>query len=224
MKTRPRQSFSAFIVSLFLVASVAGIARGQGVNLVTNGDFSANIAAFNAWPGYFGGANPAFAPGWTTGAGTGLNGTLAPLGGAGSPFAPAANVPSFLFMQNNTTATQGLTTTAGRIYGFTFSAAARAGNVSGLTVYADNTTGANLVIPDGSLSGAGFVNYGFAFTGVGAQTIQFNSSGMGDHTSDVTNVAVRDISGVWKGGVSSTLGGADPISREGCGISPAPWR
>ena len=200
-----RRTILAGTIAACLVS--AGSLLAQGPNLVTNGDFSANISLFTSFPGYFGGANPASAPGWTTGGGTGLNGTLAP--GTGSPFAPGANVPSFLLMQGDTTASQAIATTVGHIYGFTFAAAARAGNVSGLTVYADNTVGPNLSIANGSLNGSNFVNYGFAFTGVGAQTIQFNSSGAGDHTSDVTNVGVADISGVWKGGVSSTLGGAD---------------
>ena len=201
--------FTTSLVALILGVSVAEVARGQGANLVTNGDFSANAPLFTAFPGYLGGANPATITGWTVlPEGCGINGTLAP--GGGSPFAPAVNVPSFLFMQGDRTATQAITTTVGRIYGSTFSAAARAGNVSGLTVYAENTAAANLVIGIGGLNGGAFVNYGFAFTGVGAQTIQFDSSGTGDHTSDVTNVAVRDISGVWKGGVSNVLGGADP--------------
>ncbi len=203
----PRRTHRIFTGTIAACLITGTSLLAQGPSLVTNGDFSANISLFTSFPGYFGGANPGAAPGWTTGGGAGLNGTLAP--GTGSPFAPSNNVPSFLLMQGDTTASQAITTTAGHIYGFTFAAAARAGNVSGLAVYADNTVGSNLAIANGGLNGSNFVNYGFAFTGVGAQTIQFNSSGAGDHTSDVTNVAVADISGVWKGGVSSTLGGGD---------------
>ena len=198
-------------MAAWLASYGAAVTQAQGPNLVQNGDFSANAASFVTWPGYVGGgSNPNSINNWTTsggnGGGTGVNGTLAP---GGSPFAPANNVPSFLLMQGDQTASQAIGTAAGYVYGFNFSAAARNGNTSGLTVYADNTTAANLTIADGSLNQNNFVNYAFAFTATGAQTIQFNSSGLGDHTSDVTNVSVCDISGVWQGNASGTLGSSD---------------
>ena len=183
--------------------AIAGISLGtaSAQNLVTNSDFSANIGSFNTWPGYFGGANPGSAPNWTTGGGTGLNGTLAPLNGQGSPFAPANNVPSFLLMQGDTTASQAVNTVGGTDYLFSFDGAARNGNIAGVSVFADNTQAASVVIDAslGWLPQSAFQRAAFGFTATGAQTIQFNSSGIDDHTTDITNVSVTAaaIPGVW---------------------------
>ena len=181
-------SISAVVLGL----AFTGAARAQ--NLVTNGDFSANAASFVSFPGYFGGDNPSGATGWAVGGGGGINGTLAP--GSGSPFAPATNVPSFLFLQGDVAASQAISTVGGTDYLFSFDAAARNGNVAGVSVFADNTQAASLNL-DGTGTNYGwlptnaFQRYAFGFTATGAQTIQFNSSGTGDHTTDITNVSVE---------------------------------
>ena len=178
-----------------LLLGALGTGPAQAVDLVTNGDFSANAAAFTNGNGYFneGGVNPASAPNWTT-TGSGINGTSTTTSNA---FAPANNVPSFLFMQGDVMASQALGTVGGTNYLFSFDAAARNGNTAGISAFADNTQAASLVI-DGSLgwlSQNAFQRYAFGFTATGAQTIQFNSSGTGDHTTDLTKVSVTAAAG-----------------------------
>ena len=174
-------------------------------NFAYNGDFSVNAASFTGYPGYVGGSNPANPTGWTTTSiQVGVNGSSAPHG----PFAPANSVPSFLFIQGGApTASQPISTTSGSPYLFGFDAAARNGNTSGVNVFANDTQPASLVLNgfggnNGWLSSTNFQRYAFGFTATGAQTIQFSGSGIGDHTTDITNVSVTDA-------VSSQLNIAD---------------
>ena len=58
-------------------------------NLVSNGNFTANAAAFGTWPGYTGGVNPASITGWNNlhGPGVGVNGAAVGFTSP-NPFAP----------------------------------------------------------------------------------------------------------------------------------------
>ena len=180
------------------------VSTAHAAELVTNGDFSANAASFTGIPGYVGGSNPANPTGWTTTGQVGVNGSSAPY----SVFAPATNVPTFLYIQGDSaTASQALATTNGGNYLFSFDAAAGNGNTSGVNVFANDTQPASLVLNgfggnNGWLSSTNFQRYAFGFTATGAQTIQFSGSGIGDHTTDITNVSVTDA-------VSSQLNIAD---------------
>ena len=191
---RPAKTIlSTSIAALLLGALGTGPARAQ--NLVTNGDFSVNAAAFVSGNGYFSeGANPASASNWTT-TGSGINGTATTTSNA---FAPATNVPRFLFMQGDQTASQAISTVNGTDYLFSFDAAARNGNTAGVSVFANNTQAASLILDgigtnSGWLSTSAFKHYAFGFTATGPQTVQFSSSGSGDHTTDITNVSVTDV-------------------------------
>ncbi|MEY3898138.1 MAG: hypothetical protein RLZZ214_3659 [Verrucomicrobiota bacterium] len=166
------------------------------VELVTNGDFSANASSFVTDPGDFGvGSNPASAPAWTTTVGTGINGTLTP--GLDS-HAPSSQLPSFLFMRGSQSASQALATVSGKSYLFGFDAAAKVGDISGVSVFADNTQAASLVLDansSGWLSPSAFQHYAFAFMGTGPKTIQFNSNSSGvNQTTDITSVSVTEVS------------------------------
>ena len=186
-----------------LAFATVALGSVKAQNLITNGDFDANAAAFVAFPGYLGdgapGHNPSSIPNWSfIGGGAGINGTAAP--GTGSPFAPASNVPHFLFMQGNFSAEQAITTTNGGLYQFSFDAAARNFNQAGVAVFADNTAGASLEMNNtepsfGWLSQSAFQHFAFAFTGVGAQTVRFTSSGVADHTTDIDKVSVTAVPG-----------------------------
>ena len=174
-------------------------------NLITNGDFDANASSFVAFPGYLGGANPSSVPNWsfTGGGNPGINGTSTPFTPP-SPFAPDNNVPHFLFMQGDFSAEQSIATANGTLYQLGFDAAARNccgdPHQAGVTVFADNTGPASLVL-DGSLNSYGWLNqqnfqhFAFGFTGVGAQTVRFTSSGIGDHTADLDKVSVTAVPG-----------------------------
>ena len=191
----------ALSIRALVLASVAiGTAGAQ--NLITNGDFDANAAAFVEYPGYLGGTNPSSIPNWSfTGGNAGINGTVAP--GTLSPFAPAVNVPHFLLMQGDFSAEQTIVTTAGNLYQFAFDAAARNGNQAGVSVYADNTNATPSVVLDGVgpsygwLSQQSFQRFAFGFTGSvgGTQTVRFTSSGLNDHTTDLDRVSVTAVTG-----------------------------
>jgi fibronectin-binding autotransporter adhesin len=195
-----RMRFYAFSPLAFMVLSALDGGGGRSLmaqNLVTNGDFSANAASFIDNNGYFGGNNPVAVPNWTT-TGSGVNGTLTP---SGDPFAPATNVPSFLFMQSPRTASQAIATVAATDYLFSFDAAARNLNTAGVSVFANNLNPASLSLEAGYgwLPNNAFQRYAFGFTATGPQTIQFNSSGTGDHTTNITNVSVTASAGsVWQ--------------------------
>ena len=101
--------------SLAYLGICLGKASAQGPNLLTNGDFSANAAAFTSWPAYAGGANPATVPGWNIpGGGWGVNGNLT----ATNVFGPAnvGTIGAFAFRQNPGTIEQNFASLAGHIY------------------------------------------------------------------------------------------------------------
>ena len=193
-----RHPLALSIRSLALAGIAIGTASAQ--NLITNGDFDANASSFVEFPGYLGGANPSSVPGWsfTPGGNPGINGTATP--GSGSPFAPATNVPHFLLMQGDFSAEQSIATTNGALYQFSFDAAARNGNQAGVSVFADNTAAASLVLDGfapsfGWLSQSNFQRFAFGFTATGPQTIRFTSNGVGDHTTDIDQVSVTVVTG-----------------------------
>ena len=205
MKYHPfiHPSNSRLLVSLSATSALFISLCGTGshaAELMANGNFSANASNFTVFPGYVGGSNPVAPTSWSTsGDGTGLNGTLT--GGAGSAFAPATNVGSFVFLQgSDRSVSQAINTVATTDYQFTFDAAARSGTgPSGVSVFADATQPASLVLDGtgtnyGWLNQSAFQHYTFGFVATAAQTIRLSSSSnTGDHTTDITNVSVTDL-------------------------------
>lgn len=195
--------------SLAYLGLCLGKASAQGPNLLTNGDFSANAAAFTTWPAYAGGANPATVPGWNIpGGGWGVNGNST----ATNVFGPVnvGTIGAFAFRQAAGTIEQNFASLAGHIYALNFDAAQR--NNGATTAGWIAQVGGSTVLTTGNLSNAQFNHYATSFTGVTnpSQLLSFaTDSYTGDAAANLTNVAVNDISGVWKGGVSNVLGGGD---------------
>ena len=187
---------------LGITAAVLGCALpALAQNLVANGTFTANAAAFTTWPGYVGGANPASVAGWSPGVGTtggyGINGA----GTASTAFGPANDGGNtYLFIQNTGNAlAQGLVGMAPTT-GYTLSFQAAARSQSGETgdafvvllgdsnrVYVSSGT----VLPGNSA----FQTYSYTFTTpavlAGVPSLQIsNASPAGDHTVDFTAVYV----------------------------------
>jgi len=94
-----KRVFEGSLVKLIAFAgilAVAGAASAQ-TELVANGNFTANAASFNTWPGTLGGDNPSDIPNWNTypdNDGKGLNGAIT---GVGNIFGPA-NPGGFTFV------------------------------------------------------------------------------------------------------------------------------
>lgn len=98
---------------LTIIGAVAVLAGGawatHGQNLIANGDFTANAAAFTNWPGYVGGENPATILDWDhfNGGSPGVNG--AAVGFASSPFGPTDDGGlAYAFIQGDGGVMQGL--------------------------------------------------------------------------------------------------------------------
>jgi hypothetical protein len=113
-------------------------------NLILNGDFSANAAAFSASPGYAGsGSNPTDITNWTN-----INGGSAGVNGAGVSFAPVnpfgptnAGTRTYAFIQGGTNGLrQSVPLMPNTMYLLEYDLAARAGDaVNSLVRVGDNT-------------------------------------------------------------------------------------
>ncbi len=209
------------------IAAICGLsastAHGQG-NLVQNGDFSADAPQFAQWPGYFGenggnSANPLSTAtlNWTLSSSSGslgnmgINGTLTQSNPTSTVFGPANTAPSFLFSQTaDGSASQTFSTPDSHIYGLQFDAAQR--NNGATNAAWDVQIDGSPLLNTGNLSNDHFNHYGKVLSVAPsvAHTVTFNANAYaGDAAADLTNVQITDLSTVWKGGVSSTLGGPD---------------
>ena len=128
-------SFAAAALAIAAVAGLAGAASASMVatNLITNGNFSDNAAAYVSFPGYSASPNPADPTGWT---GTnGVNGPdtgFYPTTSDNLPFSPATSMNAdFAFLQGpGTSVAQTVATTSGSNYTLTYYGAARAGETA----------------------------------------------------------------------------------------------
>ena len=195
----------AVIGSLTVFANGFGSAHGQ--NLILNGDFTANAAAFTTFPGVTGGANPAAITDWGNILGTavGVNGAavvFAPPGGE-NVFGPVnAGGQNFAFLQGGVGMLgQNLPTayTSNKMYQLSFDAAARAGNASvffrvqiGDATQIHVTTQVGIVELTGNP--AAFTHYSYTFTSPvafdGAPSIQLYNLTGGDNTMAFANVSL----------------------------------
>ncbi len=164
---------------LLLLVTLAATRVEAALNLLPNGDFSANASAFVAWPGYVGSSN-AIAGGspptlknpdaavWApVSGGQGINGPDAPGPNSGStgiynypnPFGPANQstddlgntVRDYYFLQDNgASVKQNETFKADLTYTLTFDTASRSGNAGNLAVIVNDGSGN---VYDGRLNG-----------------------------------------------------------------------
>lgn len=188
-----KQSIGNLVCGLALLGTVASAAAQ---NLVANGDFTANAAAFVNSPGYVGGGNPTISEWIDIGTYLGLNGDGT---GVGSPFAPGSFTGTFAFLQGpGMELDQALALAPNTTYSLSFEAASRAGYPTG-TFAVDVVDGASTLVTSGNLLGdqSGFDLYTYSFTTpatLTAPTIQLlNNSGSGDVTVDFANVMVQEV-------------------------------
>lgn len=184
------------------LAALVGAAGTASVNLVTNGDFTANAAKYQTSPGYSGKANPNSPPGWTLPAtatskfavAVGVNGSDT---GVGTPFGPtsSAAVKDFAFMQGGANfISQRVTTTAGQAYRLTYEAAARAGHPGTAAVLLTDTTDGKVFTSQApAITDTGFRPFSLTFTAPSASTrIEFENTTVGENSSlDVSKVVLK---------------------------------
>ena len=183
-------------------------------NLVTNGDFSANAAAFTQFPGYLAPQdpnNPAEISGYiSSGTNSGVNGNGL---GAGTAFAPhnyggqGTDVADFLFIQGNGSVSQTISLIAGHTYTLSFESAPRIndgaldGATSSVTI---RNNGATLVSAPGDEGEANYYSDPFTRSAVtfvapgntlGFSTISLSDdyTGTDDNTEDFANLSVVDV-------------------------------
>ena len=174
--------------------------NAASVNLIVNGDFSANAAQYVNSPGYSKSPNPAAPAYWNNGENlnAGING---PDTTTGNPFSPgnATSVRDFAFLQSTGTAiSQTGKTTAGRAYTLSYAAAARGSDVPAnhdelKVIIADAATGKQIATAVPGITQSAFHTFVLHFTASSnSTTIEFlnnnPASALVGGTVDVSNV------------------------------------
>ncbi len=203
--------------SLLLAAGVvvsAGLActGSASANMITNGDFSSNAAAYTTYPGASVSPNPTNPTDWNisytangvTGGNAGINGTDTGFySSQGAPFAPSSTngVQDFLFMQGAAdipSVSQTVATTAGQTYTLSYAGAARGGETSDvLVVILTDATNSNQIttqIP--AITDTGFNVFTLNFIAPSASTqVEFlnNTPNTIGGTVDVANVSLTPV-------------------------------
>ena len=164
-------------------------------NLVRNGDFTANAAAFKTSPGALGGGNPGAIPDWTPviGGTVGLNG--AAVGFPKSPFGPAdTGGRTYAFIQSGDAGLQQkLALVPNTTYHLSFDVGARDGNESA-TFRVQIADGDGVMVGSGDLnaSSTAFTTQSYTFTSpnviMGNPSITLYNLTAGDNTVDFANV------------------------------------
>ena len=201
-------SFVAAALAIAAVAGLAGAASASMVatNLITNGNFSDNAAAYASFPGYSASPNPADPTGWS---GTnGVNGPdtgFYPTTSDNEPFSPApnatinGNLPDFAFMQGpDASVAQTVATTPGSSYTLTYYGAARAGETADvLEVIATNAADSQqIAMQTPAIINTGWTPFTLSFIAPSASTnLEFLNNGTAGSTGtvDVTDVAMTPV-------------------------------
>ena len=201
-------SLAASALAIAAVAGLAGNASAGMVatNLITNGNFSENAAAYVSFPGYSASPNPTDPTGWT---GTnGVNGPdtgFYPTSSDNLPFSPApnatinGNLPDFAFMQGpGPSVAQTAATTSGSNYTLTYYGAARAGETADvLKVIVTNAADSQQIATQTpAIIDTGWTPFTLSFIAPSASiNVEFlNASAAGSSgTVDVTNVALAAV-------------------------------
>ncbi|MGC8625810.1 MAG: DUF642 domain-containing protein [Phycisphaerae bacterium] len=194
-----------FLIVGLALAALGGRAGTAPDNLITNGDFSANAAAYQTSPGYSGKANPSCPTGWTLPAtatskfavAVGVNGSDT---GVGTPFGPTslAGIKDFAFMQGGANfISQTAATVAGRKYVLTYEAAARASYPGSAAVLLKNAANGKVFMSQApAISDTAFRHFSLRFAARSASTqIEFQNTTVGEGSSlDVSKVHLRAVS------------------------------
>ena len=201
MKTKTQTMKKLRTLAFASVLTLIGVGVAPAQNLILNGDFTANAAAFAAWPGVINyGGNPATITDWGNplAGQIGLNGRATGASDVFGPVNPAGQ--TYAFMQGGATAfvlDQGLPAayTTNATYQFSFDAAARAGN-SSVTFQAQIADNSVVHVGTGNLiaNPAEFTHYSYTFTSPatfdGAPSVQLWNLTGGDNTVAFANVSL----------------------------------
>jgi hypothetical protein len=201
MKTKTQTMKKLKTLALAGVLTLIGVGATPAQNLILNGDFTANAAAFAAWPGginYAG--NPAAITDWGNplDGQVGLNGMATGASDVFGPVNPAGQ--TYAFLQGGATAfvlDQGLPAayTTNATYQFSFDVAARAGN-SSVTFRAQIGDNSVVHVTTGNLiaNPAEFTHYSYTFTSPaafnGAPSVQLWNLTSGDNTINFANASL----------------------------------
>ena len=201
------KSHSLLLVACGGSAIVAlGCVSFASANMITNGDFSANAAAYTAAPGTGRGTNPTAPTGWAfSSAGySGINGPDTGFYGSSSyqPFAPTstAGVRDFAFLQYDAmTLAQTIPTTGGEVYTLSYAAAGRAGGPSTTmeVILTDATSSTQIITQTPAITDAAFNNFTLNFAATsGSTTLEFLNTTPSTDTNgtvDVSNVSLTAV-------------------------------
>ncbi|MGC8625106.1 MAG: DUF642 domain-containing protein [Phycisphaerae bacterium] len=196
----------SFAAAALAAAGLTMLAVGTAqANMIKNGNFSANAAAYTTSPGYPNSPNPAAPTDWTVAyvSGTGINGPDTGFYATnGAPFAPSstAGVRDFAFMSGPPTnypqsfLSQTVATTAGQAYTLTYEAAGRTGDTPiGVldVVIEDTTSNKRIATQTPTVTGAAFNTFTLSFTATSASTkVEFLKNQNPNNTVDVANVSM----------------------------------
>ena len=198
---------SSLAAAALAVAGLSLLSAGNArANMLANGDFSANAAAYTAYPGYSTSPNPSNPTDWLIGGlssslnNAGVNGIDTGFAGQGEPFAPSSSdMADMAFLQGQgTSISQTTTTIAGRAYKLNFNAAARQGEASDVlnVVLTDTTDSTQIATQAPAITDANFRSFTLNFVAPSASTtVEFlnqtaNSAITGGFTVDVSGVSL----------------------------------
>ena len=167
------------------------------INLITNGNFTANAAGYTNWPGYDNnGGNPAAPTGWTAPPNAGVNGA----GTASIAFGPGTIPPGdWAFIQFAGVLTQSLPAlTPGQNYQLTFQAASRAGDSASFVVTIGDSASTYVSSGTNVAGNSVFQSYSYNFTAPatfsGVPFIQLQKPTPSGDTVDFTAISLAPAS------------------------------
>ena len=194
------------VVAGLSVLSAGNVHATMVANLIQNGDFSANAAAYTASPGTGRNGNPTAPTGWTFSSATysGVNGPDTGFYGSSGyqPFAPTstAGVRDFAFLQYGAMSiAQTISTTAGESYTLSYAAAGRAGGPSTTmeVILTDATSSTQIITQTPAITDAAFNDFTLNFAATsGSTTLEFldtSPSTATNGTADVSNVSLTAV-------------------------------
>ena len=187
---------AAALAAAGLTMSAASTASA---NVILNGDFSANAAAYTVYPGYSTSPNPSNPTDWLlpSPGNAGINGIDTGFANQGEPFAPTtSDMADMAFLQSQgTSISQTVTTTAGQAYTLTYDAAARSGETADVlnVILTDATNSNQITTQTPAISDASFAPFTVNFVAPSASTtVEFmnNTNSNSAPTVDVSGVSL----------------------------------
>jgi hypothetical protein len=198
-------------IKLALLAAAAALTASASAQVLSNGGFEANGLSFTAYPGTFGGGNPAAITDWTAStANGGINGSPGPQQNAFLPNAPITQGTSAAFLQgvgSPTSLSQTVTgLTANSTYWITYRENARTGNTG---VSSSVQLGGSTIVADHAVASTSLfqlrVSNAYTATGSSASLVLNNTSTIFDNTLVLDDVRLYSVTGATPVGMNSSF-------------------